>query len=206
MATGIYLSGRLHRVKIFPYRLEKQICTACVTQQRTSRDNILELSAPRGLSTSNISLHKWILFICMLEHICFWTLGIFWSGVITILLSCISYERRKGNTNIIINIEHLILLIIPSTPPMRRILSSFLSYCGLFLESLNAQKQNCDLTKKWYLIYHMIYMMFGNLVLMQFTAALQQKKHKTDLKTTAKSWKPSGDEVFRDKLFGKLCM
>ena len=101
MAPGIYLSGRLHHVRNFQYRLEKLICTACVTQQRTSRDNILELSAPRGLSTSNISLHKWILFICMLEHICFWTLGIFWSGVITILLSCISYERRKSNTNII---------------------------------------------------------------------------------------------------------
>ena len=85
---------------------------------------------------------------------------------------------------------------------MRRILFSFLSYCGLFLKSLNAQKQNCDLTKK------MIFEMFGepSLVFMQYTAALQQKKHKTDLKTTAKSWKPSGDEVFRDKLFGKLCM
>ena len=147
MAPGIYLSGRLHHVRNFQYRLEKLICTACVTQQRTSRDNILELSAPRGLSTSNISLHKWILFICMLEHICFWTLGIFWSGMITILLSCISYERTKSNTNIIINIEHLILPIIPSTPPMRRILFSFLSYCGLFLKSLNAQKQNCYLTK-----------------------------------------------------------
>ena len=66
MAPGIYLSGRLHRVRNFPHRLEKLICT-------TSRDNILELSAPRGLSTSNISLHKWILFICILEHICFWT-------------------------------------------------------------------------------------------------------------------------------------
>ena len=94
MAPGIYLSGRLHRVRNFPHRLEKLICT-------TSRDNILELSAPRGLSTSNISLHKWILFICMLEHICFWTLVIFWSGVDTILLSYILYERRKSNTDII---------------------------------------------------------------------------------------------------------
>ena len=31
---------------------------------------------------------------------------------------------------------------------MRRILFSFLSYCGLFLKSLNAHEQNCDLTKK----------------------------------------------------------
>ena len=44
--------------------------------------------------------------------------------------------------------------------------------------------------------------MFGepSLVFMQSTAALQQKKHKTDLKTTAKSWKPSVDEVFQDNL------
>ena len=73
MAPGIYLSGRLHRVRNFPHRLEKLICMACFTQQCASRDNILALSAPRGLSTSNISLHKWILFICILEHICFWT-------------------------------------------------------------------------------------------------------------------------------------
>ena len=48
--------------------------------------------------------------------------------------------------------------------------------------------------------------MYGepSLVFLQSTAALQQKKHKTDLKTTAKSWKPSVDEVIQDNLFGKL--
>ena len=48
--------------------------------------------------------------------------------------------------------------------------------------------------------------MFGepSLGFMQSTAALQQKEHETNLKTTAKSWKPSVDEVIQDNLFGKL--